>query len=326
MTKIDVKDKKILYELDLNCRQSNNQIGKKVGLGRDVVAYRIDKLIKEGVIKNFYSVIDTFALGYNVFRIYINLEYVNENLKNEIIDYFTNYKYSWVVATIKSEIDLDVVVWVKNIYEFYQFWDRTLDRYEQYFEKYAISIYVGSTVFKKSYLDDTNINPGRKLFDMRCGSRPIDIDKTDYFLLNEIAVNARTPLVELADKLDCSSQKVNYRLKKLVNNQVLKMFRVDLDLSNFELQKFKVDIHLKNHKLKKQIYSYLADKNYIEFMNYAIGWADLEPEFVVKNFQELLHVLDEINKFFSGIIKKQSFFIVEKIHKQRCLPVLYNKD
>ncbi len=39
MVKIDVKDRKILYELDLNCRQSNAQIGKKVGLGRDVVAF-----------------------------------------------------------------------------------------------------------------------------------------------------------------------------------------------------------------------------------------------------------------------------------------------
>ncbi len=44
MTKIDLKDRKILYELDLDCRQSNNQIGKKVGLRRDVVAYRIKKI------------------------------------------------------------------------------------------------------------------------------------------------------------------------------------------------------------------------------------------------------------------------------------------
>ena len=44
MTKLDLKDRKILYELDLNCRQSNSQIGKKVGLKRDVVAYRIKKL------------------------------------------------------------------------------------------------------------------------------------------------------------------------------------------------------------------------------------------------------------------------------------------
>jgi DNA-binding Lrp family transcriptional regulator len=324
MTKIDLKDRKILYQLDLNCRQSNNQIGKKVGLGRDVVAYRIDKLQNMGVIKNFYSVIDTFTLGYNVFRIYINLEYATSQLKNEILDYFINYKYSWVVATIKSEIDIDVVIWVKDIYEFYKFWDKTLDTYEEYFEKYAISIYIESAVFKKSYLlYGEKLNEDRKLFHMKCGEKPVDIDETDYYLLNEIAVNARIPLIDLADKLDCSSQKVNYRLKNLVKNKVLKSFRVELDLSHFDLQKFKVDIYLKNHQLKRPIFSYLTEKHYIEFMNFAIGWADLEPEFVVKDFQELLSILDEINTKFSGAIKKQSFFIVEKIHKQRCLPEIY---
>ena len=58
-------------------------------------------------------------------------------------------------------------------------------------------------------------------------------------------------------------------------------------------------------------------------MNFAIGWADLEPEFVVKDFNELLKILEEINLEFSGAIKKQSFFIAEKLYKQRCLPELY---
>ena len=50
MKKIDLKDRKILYELDLNCRQSNAQIGKKVGLSRKVVEYRIKRMEEEGII------------------------------------------------------------------------------------------------------------------------------------------------------------------------------------------------------------------------------------------------------------------------------------
>ena len=86
MTKIDLKDRKILYELDLNCRQSNAQIGKKVGLGRDVVAYRIRRMQEEGVIKAFWTAIDTFRLGYNVYRIYINFDYlITSDIKKEIL-------------------------------------------------------------------------------------------------------------------------------------------------------------------------------------------------------------------------------------------------
>lgn len=102
MYKLDLKDRKILYELDLNCRQSNAQIGKKVGLGRDVVAYRINRMQEEGIIKNYYALIDTFKLGYHMFRIYINFQYVTSKIKEEIIQYFVDNKDSLAVFFIKK--------------------------------------------------------------------------------------------------------------------------------------------------------------------------------------------------------------------------------
>ena len=85
MTKIDLKDRKILYELDLDARQSLTKVGKKVGLKKDVVSYRIKRMQDEGIIKNFWTAINTFKLGYNVFRIYINFQYMSTNIKYEII-------------------------------------------------------------------------------------------------------------------------------------------------------------------------------------------------------------------------------------------------
>ena len=48
--KLDLKDRKILYQLELNCRQSNTQIGKKVGLSKDVITYRIKRMEEKGII------------------------------------------------------------------------------------------------------------------------------------------------------------------------------------------------------------------------------------------------------------------------------------
>ncbi len=227
------------------------------------------------------------------------------------------------MGTVKSEIDFGVVIWVKDIFEFYQFWEKTLDKYEDYFAKYAISIYIKAHVYKKSYLfPDEDVESDREIYQMNCDGKPVEIDETDYKLLNELAVNARAPLIELSEKLDCSSQTVNYRINNLMKSGVIRGFRVNLDLPKLGLQQFKVDIYLKDHKLKKPVFDYLKDKPYLEYMNLAIGWADLEPEFVVKNFDELLKILDEINSKFSGAIKKQSFFIMEKLYKLRCMPEL----
>ena len=87
MTKIDLKDRRILYELDYNSRESLTQIGKKVGLKKDVVSYRIKKLQDEGVIQCFYTVIDAYKLGYTLFRYYIIFQYVNSEIRKKIIEY-----------------------------------------------------------------------------------------------------------------------------------------------------------------------------------------------------------------------------------------------
>ena len=320
MAKIDLKDRKILYELDIDCRQSNSQIGKKVGLGRDVVGYRINKMEKEGIIKNYWAHIDTFRLGYNVFRVYVDFQYVTSEIKEKIIKYFVDYPNSWVVISIKSPHDLVLVFWVKDIYEFYKFWDNALDKYEDYFSEYHISIYCGAIVYKKSFLLPELKEPNRRICEMRCGGKPIEIDETDYKLLNELAVNARAPLIDLADKLVCSSQNVAYRIKRLTKNRVINGLRVNLDLSKLGFQHYKVDIYLKDHKLKKSILEYLDDKNYVEYMNFSVGWSDLEPEFIVKDFDELMNILKEIENKFPNSIKKKSFFINEKVHKLCCIP------
>ena len=44
MEKIDVKDRKILYQLANDSRQSFRSIGRKVGLSKDIVASRVKRL------------------------------------------------------------------------------------------------------------------------------------------------------------------------------------------------------------------------------------------------------------------------------------------
>jgi DNA-binding Lrp family transcriptional regulator len=325
MVKLDLKDRKILYELDLNCRQSNTQIGKKVGLKKDVVAYRIKRMQDDVVIKNFWTAINTFKLGYHVYRIYINFQYVNQNIKDEIIKQFVEYENTWVVkSTYRSEVDLAVIIWIKNIYEFYQFWDKILDKFEDYFTKAVVSIYTQAICYKKSYLiPDDYDKSERKMYDVTSGETSVNIDKVDYHLLNEIALNARMPLIELAEKLGCSSQTINYRLQNLMKNGVIQAFRVNIDYPKIGLQHFKVDIYLKEHKQKKHIIKFLENKVYFEGLNLVVGWADIEPEFIVKNIDELNQVLADIDSNFPNVIKKQNYWITEENYKERWLPKLF---
>lgn len=325
MTVLDIKDRKILYELDLNARQSLTQIGKKVGLKKDVVSYRIKKLQDEGIIKNFWTAINTFKLGYLVFRIYITFQYTNQNVMDSIIRKFVDYKNTWTVySTYFSDFDIGIIVWVKNIFEFYQFWDKILDEYEDYFQKYIVSIYSQAICYKKSFLiANYNNKSDRKMYAATSGESFVNIDEIDYILLNEIAIEARIPIIDLAEKLDCSSSTVQYRIKSLIKKGVIQAFRVNIDLSKFNLQEFTIDIYLKQHKQKNSIIKYLEKKPYFIGLNLAVGWSDIEPELIVKNVDELNPILGEVNANFPDTIKKQNYWVIKQRFKERWLPELY---
>ncbi len=92
MVEIDLKDRKILYYLDLNCRQSNAQIGKKVGLSKQVVDYRIKRMEEEGIITGYWTLIDSYRFGYEVYRYYLILQNASSEIKEQMISHIVNYK------------------------------------------------------------------------------------------------------------------------------------------------------------------------------------------------------------------------------------------
>jgi DNA-binding Lrp family transcriptional regulator len=325
MENIDLKDRKILYQLDLNCRQSNTQIGRKVGLSKEVVNYRIKRMQDLGIINCFWTAINSLKLGYYAFRIYINFLDVSPDKKNEIIKFIKSYKNVWTLQTAKGPVDLGAVLWANDVYNFNQFWNKTLDKYGNYFENYSVSILSQVNCLKKSYLiSDTYEKNDREFYKINCIGSPVVIDEMDYRLLNEIALDARIPLVQLAEKLKTSSQTVNYKIKNMLKKGVILAFRVGIDTSQLGLQNCIIDIYLKDHTKGKQIEDYVKGNPYVEnIMDITIGWCDLNFELMVKNIDSLTKLIEDIDDRFPGAIRKTNFWMARKVYKERWLPELY---
>jgi predicted transcriptional regulator len=104
MEKLDVKDRKILYELDIDSRQSFSQLGKKVGLHKDVVAYRVKKLQEKGIIKNFYTEINNNKIGFSAVRLYLTYQNITPEIKKEIIDYLVKIRILMLFTQLKDNM------------------------------------------------------------------------------------------------------------------------------------------------------------------------------------------------------------------------------
>ena len=64
--KLDLYDRKILLELQDNARQTLQELHKKIGLSRDAIRNRIDKLIKADVILGFTLTLNHPKVGFPI--------------------------------------------------------------------------------------------------------------------------------------------------------------------------------------------------------------------------------------------------------------------
>ena len=110
---LDLKDKRLLYELDLDSRQSFNSLARKIKLGKTALVNRINHLQKEGIIKQFHTVIDTGKLGYISFRLLLNLHNASPEKEQEIIDFLKKKdKVIWVVS-VEGEYNVGATMLVR---------------------------------------------------------------------------------------------------------------------------------------------------------------------------------------------------------------------
>ena len=163
----------------------------------------------------------------------------------------------------------------------------------------------------------------RKKFTIVCDGSSANIDELDYKLLNEIALNARIPLIDLTEKLSLSSQTVAYRLNNLIKSGVIKGFRVDVNINKLGLQFFDVRVNLRDHSKRMHIISHLQQNPYFKCLNTSIGYTDLELEFQLENMDKLNQIMDELNVKFPESIRTYFYFQRREIYKERWLPELY---
>ena len=114
MEELDLKDKKILYGLELNGRIPESELARKVGLSREVVLYRLNKLQKMGIIRSFNTIVNTMKLGFLMYRTYFKFINLTREKEKEIIQYLEK-RVNWMTK-VEGTWNLSTMVFTKSIY------------------------------------------------------------------------------------------------------------------------------------------------------------------------------------------------------------------
>lgn len=315
--KLDLKDRKILFELDRNSRQSNSEIAKKVGLNKNTINYKINRMHKEGVINGYYSVIDSSKLGYFSIRIYLKFFNTKEEDEKNIIEWLNNQKQVGVIAKIETIYDLVIMTWVKNIYEFEEFWQEFKKKFRKHFWQEKVYIFSKVLHFKRKYLLSQKKEYNEKA-DIIGGKEIASYDDLDLNILRLIAKNARMPLVDISVKLKTPERTIAFRIKQLEKKKIIQGYRINIDLKKIGFEYYKLNFILNDFAKYEELETFCKNHENVIYIDKTLEELDFEIDVEIKDRAKLLKLISEIKEKYN--IRNVEILVFNEYIKLESIP------
>jgi len=322
MGKIDLKDRKIIYELCLNARQNSSNIAKKVGLSPQLVDYRIKRLEKLNIIKGYYTCIDISKIGYSAFKVYIKLQNLDEEKEKEMMDDLKNNPNIVWVATCDGAWDLILAVWSKNVFQFNKIFNEINNKYSYYFSKKSIEANTKMLSFTEKYLAPSKADIDYSTIEWGGEISEVTLDEVDFKILLEISQNARLNDSEIGERLGISRKVVSYRLKKLLDQKIIFAFKPSLndDILGFKPYKIFLTIQSFTPAKEKKLIRFLTNHPNVLEIVYCTGNWEIEVDIKSPNIEANHNLIRQLRNQFNDVIRDLEIIFIYKSYKFDYLP------
>lgn len=320
---MDLKDKKLVYLLDLNSRSKEIDLARKLRTSKQVVNYRIKRLISERIIKKFQTVLNLDSLGINVYsNVYFKLS-ASKSKEEEILRFLVNNENVGYVALLGGRFDLSIVLVAKDIQQLEDNLNEIINKYPEELKEYTLSLRTFGVKFTKKYLLERGIETKKILAKE---SKIEKIDKLDKDILQFLSPNSRFSIVEISDKLKVPFSTVRLRIKSLENKGVIAGYSILPDLNKLGMLNYKLFIKVKDKSeaAYKKLFSFSeTQKNIIWFFK-TLGEHDYELRIEVENQEKYHELVKEIRSNFPEIINEVETVLVFNELKEDYSTILEN--
>ena len=310
------KDRKIVYELDKNAHIPFSQIAKNVSLSPETVRYRVNKLINEGIIKYFITIINLAIIGRSYYEIFIKLQNYNNKIIKDITDFLSKEDLITWVGTFEGDYDLGFIVTPKKQNQLDEIMFSFYDNFSSYIMKKSISINIKGDFLPRDYLIDKKRDYNSFVSYNTLG-KTIVLDEIDEKICKYLAKNARIPYIEIANKLNLSIDTIINRIRKLKKSNVIIGTYVVLNNEKINQLHYKILIYLTNlnkEKLNKLNSFLISNKRVIAIIKTLSEW-DMEIDLELESVTQLKDFISSMIDNFYDIIKEHKILRVTNMPK-----------
>lgn len=314
-TKLDLKDRKILSMLSENSRAPLNAIAKKARLSRDAVDYRIKRLVKDGIIILFFPIINLEKLGYETFHIFFLVDEMDRKKQDEFLAFLQDNPNVKNIIEYSDRWDYEVVIVARNLREFDDITSQITSRFPQLiFEKEKMQVIKGynSIHLPLKFYEQS----GHKVEEESEDYRQVKLDEIDLNILKILSENCRTSSVKIAEKVDLTSDAVNYRIKKMLDGNVIRRFTILVNLSalNYSWYTFSISMKTFNNSYDSKFRQFVVTHPYILRAVKTLGVWDFLLYVAADSPKHFHSTVKEIKIHFADIIRNHQTLLAYKEH------------
>ncbi len=329
MKDLSLKDKKLLYVLNENCRLSNTKIGKLVGLSKDGIKYKIERFHEKNIILNNFVNLNYDDLGYIDYVMLFRLQKVDAAKQEKIAELISKKKYVMYCATCFGTWDLWIELAAKSIVNFEEYVEDMIkiigNKLVDYQTFISIKQYQQYSYTIPEFFEKVNV---KYKYNHPKEYKSTKLDELDKKMIVILSKDARTPLHIIANKCKRSLDVVRYRLKRIEDSGLINSYQILMNNQKlgYSMNAVFLKVRNLNPENEKKLGVFFKENKCIRWAFRTLGQQMIIVETLTKSTEDFQELITDLKNQFSDVITSYESVLEFKKYKDIMLPNLDELD
>ena len=309
MKRVDSLDYRLLYQLDLDSSATYTSIAEKLEVPSETIGFRVRRLVRLGVIKNFRTTIHVSRLNAYYYKLFYKFQHTTPSQEKGIIKYLEQNKMISYLASLDGRYDLTFLIVAKNYLDLKEFLVSFKNKYGSCFFEQEIMTLIGVHRFNLRIF-----NPQGEALHTRYPENlsSVRLDSLDRSILPIVASNSRKSFSDMAKINGVHENVIRYHIRRLKESAVIGTAVLDINFELLGMIHYQIAIALTNQSITEEIINFALTIPESTFATVTLGKYDLILEFVVAKQGEMTDIIDKIKEKFSISIMAQDIFVLHE--------------
>lgn len=340
---LDKVDRKLLYYLSENARLSYSVLADNVGLSREAVKNRIERLVRQKVILSFRVQTSHPYIGLEFYNLYISFARMDAEKQRGYENYIRKHPAVMWSNKCLGKWDYALLLLVKDLADFAEIISEFKEKFRGTLKELEFDVILYEYVYRArvmAFFKGLNAKPLEVVRDDSSFYRALadtpvivekererhGVDKEDIKILEALSENCRQTLQEISTKAGIPVENIRYRMKRMIEKHAIVAFFAAINYDVFGLHWYRV--RMRTSKIseaeEQKLSEFLLNHASVFWAARSIGKADLHIDLRVEDNNQLNDFLQEFNmKFEDTAIEYETLIMTNDHDYNNFAPKMY---